>query len=124
MNVLFLMISYPDVESNSSMYTDLAQEFASNGHKVFVAVANGNIQTSLKEEGGIIVLRVKTMELFNTSLLKKGLGNVLLPFQVSSAIQKYWKGISFDSIIVSTPPITLPEYSCETAEKIQIKNLP
>jgi glycosyltransferase involved in cell wall biosynthesis len=100
------MISYPDVKYNSSMYTDLAQEFALNGHRVFVAVANGDIKTSLKEEGGITVLRVRTMELFNTSFLKKGLGNVLLPFQVAAAIKKHWKGIGFDSIIVSTPPIT------------------
>jgi glycosyltransferase involved in cell wall biosynthesis len=106
MNILFLMISYPDIKYNSSMYTDLAQEFASNGNRVFVAVANGNIQTSLKEENGIIVMRVRTMELFNTSFMKKGLANVLLPFQVASSIKKYWIGIGFDSIIVSTPPIT------------------
>jgi glycosyltransferase involved in cell wall biosynthesis len=100
------MISYPDINYNSSMYTDLVQEFASNGHSVFVAVANGNKNTSLKEEGGIIVLRVKTMDLFNTSFLKKGVGNVLLPFQVTAAIQKHWDGITFDRIVVSTPPIT------------------
>jgi glycosyltransferase involved in cell wall biosynthesis len=100
------MISYPDVSENSSMYTDLAQEFALNGHKVFVSVANGNIKTRIKDEGGITVLRVMTMELFNTTLLKKGLGNILLPFQVNAAINKFWKGMTFDCIIVSTPPIT------------------
>jgi glycosyltransferase involved in cell wall biosynthesis len=89
------------------MYTDLSQEFASKGHSVYVAVANGNAEkTRLRDEGGISVLRVRTMELFETSLIKKGLGNVLLPLQVYRGIFKFWSGRTFDSIIVSTPPIT------------------
>ncbi len=51
MNVLFLMIAYPDINENSSMYTDLAQEFANKGHDVYVAVASGPDKTSFKVEG-------------------------------------------------------------------------
>jgi len=100
------MISYPDVKVNSSMYTDLAIEFASRGYEVFVAVANGRGKTSLNIEGGVTVLRVKTMELFKTSVLKKGFANLILPFQVTFAIDKFFNGVRFDAIVASTPPIT------------------
>lgn len=117
MNILFLMISYPDVNENSSMYTDLAQEFASKGHEVYVAVANGPHKTSLNTEGGIKVLRVKTLELYNTGVIKKGLANVLLPYQVSKGIEKYIQDFHFDAVIVSTPPITY----LNTVEKFKKK---
>ena len=106
MNILFLMIAYPDANKNSSMYTDLTMEFAKNNYNVYVAVANGNGKTCLKLEGGINVLRVKTMELFKTSFIRKGLANILLPYQVNKAIKEHWNGIRFDIIVVSTPPIT------------------
>ncbi|MEI6050834.1 MAG: glycosyltransferase family 4 protein [Bacteroidota bacterium] len=106
MKILFLMISYPDIKENSSMYTDLTKEFSSKGYEVYVAVANGPRKTFLNIEGGITVLRVRTLELFNTSIINKGLANVLLPFQVTNGITKYLKGISFDAVIVPTPPIT------------------
>lgn len=106
MNVLFLMIAYPDVRENTSMYTDLTQEFYSKGYNVFVAVANGPRKLSCRVEGGPYVLRVKTLELFSTSILKKGVANILLPYQVLRAIKTYFKGINFEAIIVSTPPIT------------------
>lgn len=111
------MISYPDVNENSSMYTDLAQEFASKGHEVYVAVANGPYKTSLNTEGGIKVLRVKTLELYNTGVIKKGLANVLLPYQVSKGIEKYIQDFHFDAVIVSTPPITY----LNTVEKFKKK---
>jgi glycosyltransferase involved in cell wall biosynthesis len=106
MNILLLMIAYPDVGQNSSMYTDLAGEMASNGYNVTVAVANGPKSTSISIEGGIKVLRVKTLELFNTSPVRKGLANVLLPFQVTNGIRKELEDSKFDVVIVSTPPIT------------------
>lgn len=105
MNVLFLMIAYPDVSQNSTMYTDLAQEFLENGHNVTVIVANGPKQTTIGIESGVLVLRIRTMELFKTSFLKKGIANILLPFQVSRSIEKV-KNLKFDVIIVSTPPVT------------------
>ena len=106
MKVLFLMIAYPYVEKNTSMYTDLTQEFAKQGHEVFVAVANGPDRTTLNSEGGINVLRVNTFELFNESFIKKGFANILLPTQVNKAIKKYFHKLKFDAIIAPTPPIT------------------
>jgi glycosyltransferase involved in cell wall biosynthesis len=117
MNVLFLMIAYPDIAENSSMYTDLAQEFVNKGHDVYVAVASGHDKTSFKVEGSPKVLRVRTLELFNTSLIKKGIANILLPYQVIKGIKKYLHGVDFDAVIVSTPPITYRS----TVKKLKVK---
>lgn len=120
MKILFLMIAYPNVVENSLMYTDLTQEFSLAGHAVYVAVANGGRKTSFNLEGGINVLRVRTMELFNTSFFKKGLANVLLPFQIERSINKYFKDILFDFIIIPTPPITF----LSTVKKLRKKSHP
>ena len=106
MNILFLMISYPDVGVNSSMYTDLAHELALKEHDVFVIAANGLNKTTLTIEGGIRVLRVRTLELFDTSFIKKGMANLMLPYQVLYAFRRYYSDIHFDAIISSTPPVT------------------
>ena len=121
MNVLFLMIAYPDVHYNSSMYTDLALEFASRGYYVSVVVANGPHKTHLNLEGGIKVLRVKTLELFNTSFIMKGLANILLPHQVYQGIKQYMNSIHFDAVIVSTPPITYMSTIKKLKEKYSAK---
>jgi glycosyltransferase involved in cell wall biosynthesis len=106
MRILFLMISYPNIDNNSSMYTDLTSEFLKNGHVVYVA-APGNQSTEVFIEGGITVLRINTLPLFNTSLLIKGLANLLLPYQYKRAITKYLSNVQFDLVVTPTPPITL-----------------
>jgi glycosyltransferase involved in cell wall biosynthesis len=108
MKVLFLMISYPDVAENTNMYTDLTNEFLRNGHVVYVA-APGNQSTKLFKEGGIDVLRIKTLPLFNTSLIKKGIATLLLPSQYKAAIIKYFGKTKFDLIVTATPPITFSQ---------------
>lgn len=106
MKILFIMIAYPDVKANSSMYTDLTREFSLAGHNVYVAVANGPKTTSFNLEYNINVLRVKTLELFKTSFIKKGFVTLLLPFQIERALKKYLQDILFDFIVIPTPPIT------------------
>ncbi len=106
MKILFLMIAYPNVTENSNMFTDLASEFVSNGQEVYIVVANGPATSSFNKEDGSNVLRVKTMKLFNNSFIKKGLANIILPYQVNRAIRKFLNGIHFEKIILSTPPIT------------------
>ena len=36
-NVLFLLISFPDINKDSNLHSDLAEEFRNNGHQVYVA---------------------------------------------------------------------------------------
>lgn len=108
MNILFLMLAFPDMTKSANMYTDLVEEFASQGHCVYpVAPVQGKGKTAIQEEQGIHVLRVKTLPLFSDSIFVKGLANILLPYQYKTAIKRFWKNIRFDLIIMPTPPITL-----------------
>lgn len=102
------------------MYTDLAQEFVTNGHEVSVAVADGPCKTKIGFEGNINVLRVNTLELFNSSFIIKGFANILLPYQVIGAIKKYIHDLRFDAIIIPTPPITY----LNTIKKLKKKGNP
>src|ERR1035437_936879 len=108
MRVLFLMISYPDVSINTNMYTDITKEFLRNGHDVYVAAPSIET-TGTNDEGGIKVLRIKTLALFNTSFIRKGIANLLLPYQYKRAINNHFKNIPFDLILTPTPPITFIE---------------
>jgi glycosyltransferase involved in cell wall biosynthesis len=105
MRVLFLMIAYPDVHRNTNMYTDLTSEFLINGHDVYVAAPDNKI-TKIYNEKGIKVLRIKTLPLFNTSFIKKGVANLLLPYQYKRAIKRHFKDICFNLVVTPTPPIT------------------
>jgi len=105
MKVFFLLIAYSNVNTDTNMYTDLTNEFLKNGHDVYVA-APGLGSTRMNIEGGIHVLRIETLPLFNTSIIKKGIANILLPYQYKHAINRYFKRIRFDLIITTTPPVT------------------
>lgn len=108
MNILFLMLAFPDLEKTSSLYTDLVEEFAQQGHNVFpVAPCQDDKKTGLYSEKEIEVLRVKTLPLFTNNKIVKGIANVMLPFQYKRAINKFYKGIKFDLVVMPTPPITL-----------------
>lgn len=121
MRILFLMIAYPDTRKNSSMYTDLAAEFTSKGHKVFVTVANGPVKSTMNIENGVNVLRVRTLELFNTSSLMKGLANILLPLQILNGIKRSLSNIPFDAILLATPPVTYQSTIRVLKKKYQAK---
>src|SRR4030042_1390637 len=121
MKILFLMIAYPDTRRDSSMYTDLTREFVSNGHKVYVAVANGPKKTTFHDENGVNVLRVKTLKLYNTSIITKGIANILLPYQVMRKIRLCFENLKFDAIIVPTPPITYLSTLNKLTKKSQAK---
>ncbi|MCD4794180.1 MAG: glycosyltransferase family 4 protein [Bacteroidales bacterium] len=106
MNVIFLMISYPDVSQNTNLYTDLVLEFKQNNHNVYVVAPSFLNKNELKKEEGIFVLRVKSGKLFNVNPVIKGISNVRLPYQFTRTINKYLKGVKIDLIITPTPPIT------------------
>lgn len=108
MNILFLLLSLPNMDESSNMYADLVKEFALEGHQVYpVAPLQKGEITCLKREAGIEVLRVKTRELFNVNPIRKGIANVLLSYQYKAAIRKFYSNIHFDMVIMPTPPITL-----------------
>ena len=110
MNVLFLMISFPDINKDSNLYSDLIEEFRNNGHQVYVATLlekKHNQNTSLENVKNLSILRVKAGNWFNTnSLLVKGITTLTIANYFKKDIKKYFNKIKFDLVIYPTPPIT------------------
>lgn len=109
MNVLFLTISkFPDVEQYG-IYTDLIRTFRDNGHNVYVVnplERRYQTQTNLKENKGIHILGVRTLNMQKCNFIEKGIGILLVGSQFKNAIKHYLGNIRFDLILYSTPPIT------------------
>lgn len=110
MNVLFLMISFPDIREHSNHYSDLVEEFRKNGHNIYVATLlekKYNKKTYLEKVRELNILQVRAGDWFNTnSVIKKGLTIVTIANYFKRAIQKYFSNITFDLVIYPTPPIT------------------
>lgn len=120
MNVLMLLIDLPFGNGNSNLYLDLAKEFYKNNHNIFViAPCINNQYEGLFVEDNINVLRVKTFKQKNIkSVLKKGIAQILLPYQFKRSYHKFLSGVHFDLILMPTPPITL----ITLARHIKLKN--
>lgn len=110
MNILFLTLSRISDISQKGIYTDLAREFVRNGHSLYIVTPTErkhNLPTSVIENLGAKILRVKTLNIQKTNIIEKALGTLLLPYQFMTAIRKYCCNIKFDLVLYSTPPITL-----------------
>ena len=110
MNVLFLTMStmVNHIQSNG-IYNDLMRKFRGEGHEVYIIYPNERkygLPTALKEEEGIHSLAVRTLNVQKTTVIEKGIGQLLLESQFKSALKKYFGGVKFDLILYSTPPIT------------------
>lgn len=120
--ILFLALAYPKIPKSSNLYTDLMEEFRNQGHEVYViAPALNANEIGLILEEGIHVIRVKTLPLLNVNPIKKGIANVLLPYQYKKAIKKYFKSGTLDLIIMPTPPISLVDVANWLKVKYQSK---
>lgn len=109
MNVIFLTMSRITNILQRHIYTDLLRKFRNEGHSVYIVSPNERSfggPTELVEKDGVHILGVKTLNLQKTSIIEKGVGQVLVESQYKMAIKKYLKGINFDLILYSTPPIT------------------
>jgi glycosyltransferase involved in cell wall biosynthesis len=110
MNILFLMISFPDIRKSTNLYTDLAIEFKKNGHNVWVETLLENKygkETYFEEVNGLNILHVRAGDWFNTnSVIKKGITTITIANYFKSAMNKHFNNIKFDLVIYPTPPIT------------------
>ena len=109
MNIIFLTLSrITDVRSHG-IYTDLMRKFRDEGHSVYVVTPHERKfgkKTELVECDGVKILGVKTLNIQKTNVVEKGIGTLLIESQYKSAIKKYFKGLKFDLVLYSTPPIT------------------
>lgn len=110
MNILFLTIGMFDSINQHGVYTDLLRRFAKDGHQVYAVCSREKrmgLPTELFHEGNAQVLKVRIGNITKTSLVEKGIATLLIEKQYIQAINQYFKGVRFDLIIYSTPPITL-----------------
>ena len=110
--LIFLTMVRLDEISRRGIYTDLMRKFRSEGHEVYIVTPRERREgepTSLIEKDGVHILGVKTLNLQKTSIIEKGVGQILVESQYKSAIKRYLNDIKFDLILYSTPPITFPK---------------
>ena len=86
MNVLFLTMSsgLRDV-SKSGIYTDLVRKFRAEGHTVYIVAPNerrSKRKTELIVNDGVHFLGVQTLNLTKTNVIEKGVGQVLMEYQL------------------------------------------
>lgn len=110
MKILYISNVFPRQEENSTIYTDLAEELNRRGHEIFVVASEEKRKlayTRLGEERGIPVLRVRSGNLYDVSLIEKGIAVLFLTPRLISAMKKYLKGMQFDFVLFESPPVTM-----------------
>lgn len=111
--LIFLTMSREPANINSrGIYPDLLRKFRDEGFEVYIVMPHERSlgkPTELREENGVHIFGVKTLNLQKTTTIEKGIGQILVESQYKSAIKKYLNDVKFDLILYSTPPITFPK---------------
>lgn len=110
MNILFLTMAsgMKDIDSRG-IYSDLMRKFRNEGHEVYIIYPNerrNGMPTSITEDRGVHSLGVRTLNVTKTSIVEKGIGQLMLEGQFKRALKRFFGGVKFDIILYSTPPIT------------------
>ncbi len=113
MNILFLTMS-SGIENfqGRGIYTDLMRKFRNEGHEVYIVFPRERrhgLPTQVREQEGVHLLGVRTLNVTKTNAIEKGIGQVSIEYLYKRAIKKHFKDVSFDLILYSTPPITFPK---------------
>lgn len=109
MNILFLTMVKVDIKQRG-LYNDLMRRFRDEGHSVYIVSPCERREgkpSHMVHEDGVHTLKVRTLNVQKTNVIEKGLGQVSIEFLFKRAIHKHFKGVKFDLILYSTPPITL-----------------
>lgn len=110
MNVLFLTMNPFKSIDMHNIYSDLMKVFIAHGHRPYIVTPRekktGEV-TELLEYDDYSIVKVRIGNTSNVSFIEKGISTVLLESQFKRAINKHLKGVKFDLILYSTPPITL-----------------
>lgn len=109
LRLLFLTLSDIRSISEHGIYTDLMREFRDRGHDVHIVCPSqrrGGRPTEVVSADGVTILRVRTGNITKTSIVEKALSTVLIQYQFTSAIRKFFRHEKFDMVLYSTPPVT------------------
>lgn len=109
MTILFVSISSMPQMENHSISLDLLHQLRDQGHRVYVVCSierHEDMDTTISEEAGFTVLRVKIGGNKKANLIEKGLTTVFLPKLYIRAIKQHFDDVKFDLVMYPTPPIT------------------
>ena len=117
MKLLIITDSYPpEIRSSSHLMIELAEGLRDFGHAVTVLTCwpSYNLDKMARQrsfeasatEGGIYVIRVKTLPHHNVGFIKRGLAQLALPFQFLLGLRRYHND-KMDAVIVYSPPLPL-----------------
>ena len=109
MNVLFLTMSSRIDVKERGIYAELMKKFLDEKHSVYIVNPSERRKgepTSLVTENGVNYLHVRTLNVTQTNVIEKGLGQMTMELLFKKAIKKYLGNVKFDLILYSTPPIT------------------
>lgn len=109
MNILFFTMSRMRDINQIGVYTDLMRKFRDEGHQLYIispCERREGLPTELVEADGVCSLCVKTLNVKQTNVIEKGLGQVSMEYLFNRAYKKYFSNIKFDLILYSTPPVT------------------
>ena len=109
MNVIFITLGILDDIKCHGIYMDLMRKIRDEGHQVYIVSPSerrSGQDTHIIDYADVKILRVRTLNIQKTNWVEKGIGTLLIERQYRSSIKKYLKGVNFDLILYSTPPIT------------------
>ena len=110
MRILFITSDYSKPENGSNIYTDLAEALNLHNHAIKVVVAEEKKKTpktKLNVENGIPVLRVKTGNLYEVSLVEKAITFLTISRALKKGINDFFGNENFDLILFQSPPLTM-----------------
>ena len=108
MNVLFITLLDFDNLNTSNIYTDLLSEFVKNGHNVYIISPTEKRfrrKTQLIKELNYQIVKKKIGNIQKTNFIEKGISTLKIDGQFLRTVKRYYKNISFDLVLYSTPPI-------------------
>ncbi len=88
----------------ADLYSSLADEFSKNGHRV-TFVTPTEEQTRFKDLGQHRVLYFHAGKMLNVSIPRKGINNLLFPYNCLKAVMRYINPLEYKLILMSTPPL-------------------
>jgi len=109
LRILFISIAWPG-PGKRNLYTDLMDEFISEGHSIVVVATTeyGNSDTTeITTERGMEILRVSSGKIRKVSYAEKIISLLTLGTKINAAIKRFIGDRQFDLILGTTPPITL-----------------
>lgn len=95
--------------NNRGIQTDLLNALSAYGHKVTVVACEQKENILSKQNAdvrGLEVVYVPAPNQFGVSAIKKGIVQILMPWNMIKRIRRYLKGRKFDLVMYATPPVT------------------